>query len=71
MEEFVNNLLEAELIPDILMEVMSELTDKSKIDVFQNEYTSGPLQSDLYIRNTSGDLSKSKYANQLKYDGSE
>jgi hypothetical protein len=52
------------------MEVMSELTDKSKIDVFQHEYSSGPLQSDLYIRNTSGDMHK-KYTNQLKYDGSE
>ena len=65
MEDYVNNLLESELIPDILMEVMTEMTDKSKV----NPHVNAPLQSDDFIRNTSGN--NKKYFNEMRYDGSE
>ena len=47
------------------MEIISEMTDKSK--VVMSEYE--PLQSDIYIRNTSS--GNPKYSYNIKYDGSE
>jgi hypothetical protein len=62
---YLTNLLESELIPDILMEVISEMTDMSRI----NNERQQPLQSDIYIRNTTNE--NLKFTNTLKYDGSK
>lgn len=69
VEDFVNGLLENEFIPDILMEVLGEMTDKNKMNMLKH-HENTQLQSDLFIRNTNSG-NKVFHANEIKYDGSD
>ena len=69
LEEFLSKLLENELIPDIFMDVLNEMTDSP--GGFNDESLSIPLQSDIFVRNTQILKTFPHTINSIKYDGTE
>ena len=64
----MSKLLANELIPDILMDVLNEMTDSPG---FSDESLAIPLQSDIFVRNTQNLKAFPHYRNSIKYDGTE